>query len=59
MDYRKEQQQARDMKRAWLDRDETEAELDLYNENREITEGYIESLMSGTLEDGSDLFTEN
>ena len=46
MDYRKEQQQARDFKRAWIDLEETEAEFEAYEEDREITEYAIESLFS-------------
>jgi len=50
MEYRKQQQHARDLKRAWLDSD-TEVEFNEYYENREITESYIESLMNETSEE--------
>ena len=46
MNYRKEQQRARDLKRAWIDLEETEEEFEAYDEDREVTEFAVESLFS-------------
>ena len=43
MNYR-----TQDMERAWADHEELESELEQYDENREITDNYIESLMGGS-----------